>query len=48
MISSATVIPYLLILSRKPDVKRLHGRSSNRWKDMIKMDLKHKGYESVN
>jgi hypothetical protein len=47
MNSSAKVTLSLPILSRKPEVKRLHGRSSYRWKNMSKVDFKHKGYESV-
>lgn len=35
------------ILSRKPDVKRQHGRSSYRWNNIIKVDVKQKGYENV-
>jgi hypothetical protein len=36
-----------LVQSRKPDVKRPHGRSSYRWKNMTKVDIKEKGYENV-
>jgi hypothetical protein len=47
MSSSNEVTLSLPILSRKPEGKRPHGRSSYRWEDMIKVDLKQKGYESV-
>jgi len=47
MSSLAEVILSLPIVSRNPKVKRAHARSSYRWKNTIEVDLKQKGYESV-